>query len=325
MRYINNTLILLLLLLLFDFYTILVSMENAMTFQFYVLAVTEQLMIAFRFCLVASVWSEFSCPANQHPESTIERSPHTFAHLVKCRPCFLFILTFELLLDLRFAPCSRDPDILSAQRIIGFFYPNHPQINEVRKFASLRCHLCVVFTHFFFLNCIKLFLRKRFYYVDDSTREEKQIINLSQACFTLRLSVIECRQESLVQIVSSSDVFQKTRFSWPYLVLLGNNPHPNTHGLWIQSVSKWKHFSLVKSSAQNVRLAFPARTSDGHHTYGTFDLSQSVQCLAYDAEHFTIFFFSLRIFSRLRVPAAVVWKAKRNCLVLHHTARLKCK
>ena len=158
-----------------------------------------------------------------------------------------------------------------------------------------------------------------------STREEKQIINLSQTCFTLCLSVIECRQEPLVHIVSSSDVFQKTRFSWPYLVLLGNNPHPNTHGLWIQSVSKWKHFSLLKSSAQNVRLAFPARTSDGHHTYGTFDLSQSVQCLAYDAEHFTIFFFSLRIFSRLRVPAAVVWKAKRNCLVLHYTARLKWK
>ena len=35
--------------------------------------------------------------------------------------------------DLRFVHCSRDLDVLRAQRIIGFFYPNYPQITEVRK------------------------------------------------------------------------------------------------------------------------------------------------------------------------------------------------
>ena len=36
------------------------------------------------------------------------------------------------LLDLRFVLCSRDLDVLRAQRIIGLFYLNYPQINEVR-------------------------------------------------------------------------------------------------------------------------------------------------------------------------------------------------
>ena len=35
--------------------------------------------------------------------------------------------------DLRFLLCSRDLDVLRAQRIIGLFYLNYPQINEVRK------------------------------------------------------------------------------------------------------------------------------------------------------------------------------------------------
>ena len=36
--------------------------------------------------------------------------------------------------DLHFAPCSRRLNVLgSAQRIVGFFYLNYPQINEVGK------------------------------------------------------------------------------------------------------------------------------------------------------------------------------------------------
>ena len=34
--------------------------------------------------------------------------------------------------NLRFVLCSRDLDVLRAQRIIGFFYLNYPQSNEVR-------------------------------------------------------------------------------------------------------------------------------------------------------------------------------------------------
>ena len=43
--------------------------------------------------------------------------------------------TFRMfsLRDLRFVRCSRDIDVLRAQRIIGFFNLNYPQINEVPK------------------------------------------------------------------------------------------------------------------------------------------------------------------------------------------------
>ena len=39
--------------------------------------------------------------------------------------------------DLRFAFCSLDLDVLRAQRIIGLFYLNYPQFNEVRKFGHI--------------------------------------------------------------------------------------------------------------------------------------------------------------------------------------------
>ena len=38
---------------------------------------------------------------------------------------------------LRFLLCSRDLDVLRAQRIIGFFNLNYPQINEVKKSDEL--------------------------------------------------------------------------------------------------------------------------------------------------------------------------------------------
>ena len=42
--------------------------------------------------------------------------------------------------DLGFVLCSRDIDVLSAQRIIGFFYPDYPQIDEVRNLIT--CSIC---------------------------------------------------------------------------------------------------------------------------------------------------------------------------------------
>ena len=73
--------------------------------------------------------------ANQHPESTMHTS-------CMCRPCdnheiLLSSLqnkqTFHMfsLRDLRFVLCSRDLDVLRAQRIRLFSYLNYPQINEV--------------------------------------------------------------------------------------------------------------------------------------------------------------------------------------------------
>ena len=41
------------------------------------------------------------------------------------------------LLDLRFVLCSRDLDVLRAQRIMGC-YLNYPEINEVGRSGSLR-------------------------------------------------------------------------------------------------------------------------------------------------------------------------------------------
>ena len=42
--------------------------------------------------------------------------------------------------DLRFVFCSRDLDVLRAQRIIGF-YLNYPQINEVGKLHRTKLKL----------------------------------------------------------------------------------------------------------------------------------------------------------------------------------------
>ena len=39
--------------------------------------------------------------------------------------------------DLRFVICSRDLDVLRAQRITGFFYLNYPQISVVGKSHQL--------------------------------------------------------------------------------------------------------------------------------------------------------------------------------------------
>ena len=43
--------------------------------------------------------------------------------------------------DLRFVLCSRDLDVLRAQRIIGFFYLNYPQIDGVGKSDHVVNHL----------------------------------------------------------------------------------------------------------------------------------------------------------------------------------------
>ena len=42
-----------------------------------------------------------------------------------------------LLPDLCFLLCSLDLDVLCAQRIIGFFYLNYPQINEVGEYDHM--------------------------------------------------------------------------------------------------------------------------------------------------------------------------------------------
>ena len=46
-----------------------------------------------------------------------------------------------LLLDLRFVFCSRDLDVLRAQRIIGFL-SYYPQINEVAKSYHVKKSTC---------------------------------------------------------------------------------------------------------------------------------------------------------------------------------------
>ena len=82
-----------------------------------------------------STWSEIVWPANQNQE----KSPQAFAHLVNFsknvsamfynQKILLFWLynhrqsfAMFLLLDLCFMFCSRDVNVLRAQRIIGFFH-----------------------------------------------------------------------------------------------------------------------------------------------------------------------------------------------------------
>ena len=97
-----------------------------------------------------STWLEFAAqPISIRKAQSRKKSPQTFAHLVNFpknlsvmfvnRTILLFWLwneqTFRMfsLRDLRFALCSRDLDVLRAQRIMGFFYLNYPQIEEAEK------------------------------------------------------------------------------------------------------------------------------------------------------------------------------------------------
>ena len=53
-----------------------------------------------------------------------------------CRPCLIIIQSCHHMFSLRdphFVFCSRDLDVLRARRIMGFFYLNYPQINEISK------------------------------------------------------------------------------------------------------------------------------------------------------------------------------------------------
>ena len=95
------------------------------------------------------------------------KSPQTFAHLVHFsnkRVCHVYnhkIVLFGLqnkqtfhmfsLLDLRFVLCSRDLDVLRAQRIMSFFYP---QINEVGKSD----HMGVIWRPLFLNHLVSLWL-----------------------------------------------------------------------------------------------------------------------------------------------------------------------
>ena len=74
-----------------------------------------------------TTWSEFACPPISIQKAQSRRkSPQTFAHLGHVKISVILSadkLTFHMfsLCDLRFVLCSRDLDVLRAQRIIGFF------------------------------------------------------------------------------------------------------------------------------------------------------------------------------------------------------------
>ena len=63
-----------------------------------------------------------------------EKSPQTFAHLVDVSAMFDYRkINLSHLADLGSVLCSRDLDLLRAQRIIAFLNFDYPQINEVTK------------------------------------------------------------------------------------------------------------------------------------------------------------------------------------------------
>ena len=87
----------------------------------------------------SSTWSEFGCPANQHPKSTVKKnSPQTFAHLVNFSKNVSAMFDNHTILTIEWKTLSH---VLAAwlastyclQRILGFFYLNHPQISGVVK------------------------------------------------------------------------------------------------------------------------------------------------------------------------------------------------
>ena len=78
---------------------------------------------------LSPTWSQFASPANQNPKSTIKKKAHRpccvdHMCLIIIKSCYCdYKQTFHMfsLLDLRFVFCSRDLDVLRAQRIIAVF------------------------------------------------------------------------------------------------------------------------------------------------------------------------------------------------------------
>ena len=68
---------------------------------------------------------------------------------------------------------------------------------------------------------------------------------------------------------SSANISYKTSLLRAYFQLFWHNPHPDTHRLWVQKVSKRENLSLVKCFAEDIRFAFATRPSNWHHTNGT--------------------------------------------------------
>ena len=86
------------------------------------------------------MWSEFACPANQHPQSTIKKkSPQTFAHLVHFSKNVWFMQScyFDYRINKPFAYFSQcSLHLIStcyARKRSQVFYFNYPQINVVGK------------------------------------------------------------------------------------------------------------------------------------------------------------------------------------------------
>ena len=89
------------------------------------------------------MWTEFASPANQHPKSTITQKTNKKAHkpLHTSWICPKMSRMFDnhiVISDNKMKKTFRmltmcDLRVLRAQRIMGFFYFNYPQINEVGK------------------------------------------------------------------------------------------------------------------------------------------------------------------------------------------------
>ena len=98
---------------------------------------------------ILSIYSEFACPVNQHPNSKIKKNiPYTLAHLVhfsnKCRPCLIIGKScyFDYRMNKPFT-CSRClVNVLCSVHVISAYCVrkgpwallfNYPWINGVRN------------------------------------------------------------------------------------------------------------------------------------------------------------------------------------------------
>ena len=104
------------------------------------------------------MWSDFACPANQHPKSTIKKkSPETFAHLENfskmCLPCLIIIRScyFDYRLNKPFTYSRCVICVSCSVHLISAYYVHkgpwaflsYPQINGVGKSDHMgECPAC---------------------------------------------------------------------------------------------------------------------------------------------------------------------------------------
>ena len=87
----------------------------------------------------------------------------------------------------------------------------------------------------------------------------------SQLYYFYMFVYIQCRRRrptDRLHLKFPNISYQTSLLLRAYFQLFWHNPHPDTHRLWVQKVSKRENLPLVKCFAEDIRFAFATRPSN---------------------------------------------------------------